>query len=66
MKTRYNPAAEILNAICALDNGKRYEVKFENRQPAIYTEYIIELIKADPACEWITDAETGEVIFWRA
>lgn len=65
MKTRYNPTEEILNAICALDVGKHYEVKFENRQPAIYTEYIIELIKTDPACEWITDAETGELIYYR-
>lgn len=65
MKTRYNPTADILSAILALDAGKTYTVKFQNRQPATYTEYIIEEIKNDPETEWIMDDDTGELIYYK-
>lgn len=64
-----NPAldipAAILDAILALDTGKQYQVKFENRAPAIFYEYIIEEIANDPACEWIMDNETGELVYYK-
>lgn len=57
------PAA-ILDAILALDTGKKYLVKFQDRKPAVYYEYIIEELAKDPACEWIMDQETGEIIYF--
>ena len=66
MKTRYNPAAEILNALFnATETGKTYTVKFKDRQPATFYEYIIGEIEKDPATEWIMDDETGELIYYK-
>ena len=65
-KTRYNPAAEILNALFnATETGKTYTVKFKDRQPATFYEYIIDELKKDPATEWIMDNETGELIYYK-
>lgn len=58
------PAA-ILDAILACDTGKQYKVKFESRAPAIYYEYIIGELAKDPACEWIMDQETGELVYYK-
>lgn len=34
-------------------------------EPVEYTAAIMELLKSDPATETITDAETGEILFYR-
>lgn len=66
MKTRYNPTAEILNALFnATETGKTYTVKFKDRQPATFYEYIIDELKNDPLTEWIMDNETGELIYYK-
>lgn len=61
--TRYNPAQEILNAIGALDTGKRVMAYFKNGKTGTYTEAIMDLLKTDQSVEVIIDAETGEVLY---
>ena len=43
---------------------KEIEVKFIDRNDwIVYTTDILELLKTDPQLEYITDKETGEVIY---
>lgn len=60
---RYNPTAEILNAITALDAGEKIRAYFKNGREAVYTMSIFDLLKTDPAIQFITSEETGEIIY---
>jgi predicted P-loop ATPase/GTPase len=43
---------------------KEIEVKFKGRTDwIVYTTDILELLKTDPQLEYITDKETGELLF---
>ena len=64
MKNRYNPAAEILSAILALDTGREIQVKFYGRDQLVKMyDYMVDLLKTDKDVEYIIDAETGEIIY---
>ena len=41
------------------------EVKFLNGQTVIYTREIFGMLASDPEVEWITDEETGELLYWK-
>jgi len=60
---RYNPSAEIISAIVNLDSGPEITAYFANGTSATYSSYMIDLLKTDPAIEFITSAETGEILF---
>lgn len=45
--------------------GNEITVYFKDGSEADYTTNILELLKADPEVNAITDAETGEIIFFR-
>lgn len=60
---RYNPTDDIINSIVNLDNGPKITAYFENGTNATYSGYMIDLLKTDPAIEFITSAETGEILF---
>lgn len=64
MQKRYNPAAEIINAITALSDDPEILVKFKGRDyQAKFYGCMIDLLTDDPAVEWIIDAETGELLY---
>lgn len=43
---------------------KEIEVKFKGRTDwIVYTTDILDLLKTDPQLEYITDKETGELLF---
>ena len=60
---RYNPAAEIISAIGNHNNGPKITAHFANGTSATYSGYMIDLLKTDPEIEFITSAETGEILF---
>ena len=60
---RYNPTAEIMSAIVNINNGPEITAYFANGTSATYSGYMIDLLKTDPAIEFITSAETGEILF---
>lgn len=65
--TRYNPTKEILNAIAALDaENKKITAFFRDGRYGTYSDYMFDLLAADPAVIDIIDAETGEVIYTAA
>ena len=45
--------------------GGRITVYFKDGSEAEYTTNILDLLKTDPDVVTITDAETGEIIFYR-
>jgi len=59
---RYYPTQEILNAITALDDGRKIIVQYKN-QTAEYSAYMLDLLKDEPDIIHIIDAETGEVLY---
>ena len=60
---RYNPAAEILSAICALDQGEKIRAYFADGRQGVYSEYMIGLLKTDAAVVYITSETTGEILY---
>lgn len=61
----YNPALDILNAIGGKNTGKKIMVAFLDGRMAIYSARMAALMRDDPAVGAITDAETGELYFYR-
>ena len=45
--------------------GGLINVKFKGRDVADFPRASLEELKSDPACKWITDDETGEILFSR-
>lgn len=60
---RYYPSADILNAICTLDSGEKIRAYFKNGVDAVYSEYMIDLLKTDASVDCITSETTGEVLY---
>lgn len=60
---RYNPTAEIVNAITALDSGEKIRAYFTNGSEAVYSEYMADLLKTDAAVKYITSESTGEILY---
>lgn len=62
-RTSYNPAAEIIAALSANIGAEKIRVYFKGGKEAVYTMRIFGILKTDPAVEFITSEETGEIIF---
>jgi len=62
---RYNPTAEILNAICALNTGNKIRATFENGQEAVYSDYMLDLLASDPNVQHVTSETTGEILYYK-
>ena len=45
--------------------GGLINVKFKGRDVADFPRASFDDLKSDPACEWITDNDTGEILFYR-
>lgn len=43
--------------------GGLINVKFKGRDVADFPRASFDDLKSDPACEWITDDETGEILY---
>lgn len=60
---RYNPTADIINAIFALDSGDKIRAYFTDGREGVYSGYMIDLLKTDENVWCITSETTGEVIY---
>ena len=54
-----------LGACFGASAGSLINVKFRGRDAADFPRASFDDLKSDPACEWITDNETGEILFSR-
>lgn len=45
--------------------GTLINVKFRGREVADFPRGSFDNLKTDPACEWITDAESGEILYYK-
>lgn len=61
---RYNPSADILSAITVLDTGDKIRAYFRNGQDAVYSGYMIDLLKTDSGVKSITSEVTGEILYY--
>lgn len=62
---RYNPAADILDAIGNSENAPEIVARFENGTEATYSAYMLDMLKTDAATLDIIDAATGELLYTR-
>lgn len=60
---RYNPTAEILNAITALDAGEKIRAYFKSGREIVYTMAIYDLLVTDSEIQYITSEKTGEILY---
>lgn len=56
---------EWINAVCGKVESQEIEVRFKNGREVVYTMDIFDLLKTDPAVEYITSLETGEILWCR-
>ena len=52
-----------LSACFGASAGSLINVKFKGRDVADFPRSSFEDLVTDPECEWITDNETGEILF---
>ncbi len=54
-----------LSACFGNDNGSKIDVKFKNHnEPDVFSKSMLSMLVTDPAVEWITDAESGEILYF--
>ena len=53
-----------LSACFGSNNGPTIDVKFNHHsEPDIFSKSMLSMLVTDPGVEWITDNETGEVLY---
>lgn len=55
-------------AACFAADGPRQTilVKFDGREDRVeYSAYMLDMIASEKTVEYITDSETGEILYWR-
>ena len=66
MARRKNYRNEWLNACFGSSSGKTINVKFKHHSETdSFPASSLNMLKGDKAVEWITDNETGEILFSR-
>lgn len=54
-----------LSACFGSDNGAKINVKFKNHnEHDVFSKSMLSMLSSDPMVEWITDAESGEILYF--
>jgi len=54
-----------LSACFGSDNGANIDVKFKSHNDSdVFSKSMLSTLVTDPAVEWITDAESGEILYF--